>query len=93
MAKLFRGGTILGKDNVVKKLKKAAIKVIQNSITDTIIVWHVRYPELANQLKEIMESKNTDNKTVIIQEAGPVVGTHVGEKSIGYMYIGSYDKR
>ena len=90
--KIVSGGKLKGsREEVIEKLKEIAPKVIKNSITDTIFVWHVRYPEAAQILKEEMEKHNKDKKEIIIQEAGPVIGTHVGFNSLSYMYYGNYD--
>ncbi|NHK30673.1 MAG: DegV family protein [Asgard group archaeon] len=87
------GGTLIGRKEVIKRLKFVAPIIVKQAITDYIFIWHVNYPELANELYKIMNSHNNGNKEIIIQKAGPVVGTHVGEKSIGFMYIGDYKKR
>lgn len=86
------GGTLIGSKEVIKRLKFVAPIIVKQAITDHIFIWHVNYPEVANELYEIMNSHNTENKEIIVQEAGPVVGTHVGKKSIGFMYIGDYKK-
>ncbi|MHA1221545.1 MAG: DegV family protein, partial [Candidatus Heimdallarchaeota archaeon] len=66
------GGKIKGsREVVIEQLKKVAPHVVKNAITDTIFVWHVRYHEAAQILKEEMEKHNKDNKEIIIQEAGP----------------------
>lgn len=90
---IVSGGTLQGAKEVIKRLKFAASIIITQAITDTIVIWHVRYPEVAKEIVDFMEKHNTLRKTIIIQEAGPVVGTHVGEKSLGLMYIGPYKKR
>ncbi len=87
------GGTLRGSKDVIKRLKFIAPLVVKNAITDNIFIWHVRNPEVAQEFYEIMEAHNVQNKEIRIQEAGPVVGTHVGEKSLGFMYIGDYNKR
>lgn len=87
------GGTLQGDKEVIKRLKFAASIIVKQAITDTIIIWHVRYPEKAKEIADLMETHNTLRKEIIIQEAGPVVGTHVGKKSLGIMYIGPYKKQ
>ncbi|MBD3189506.1 MAG: DegV family EDD domain-containing protein [Candidatus Heimdallarchaeota archaeon] len=87
------GGTLRGRKEVIKRLKFVAPIVVREAITDTVFIWHVRFSSAAQELKELMERNNEQNKNIIVQEAGPIVGSHVGEKSIGYMYIGPYKKQ
>ena len=91
---IVSGGKIRGRrDEILKRMKFMAPFVVKHAITDTIFIWHVRCPEDAQYLKDIMEESNYDNKQLIVQEAGPVIGTHVGEGALAYMYIGKYQKR
>jgi len=39
-----------------------------------------------------MNDVNDTGKEILIQEAGPVIGTHIGPKSLGFTYIGNYNK-
>jgi DegV family protein with EDD domain len=86
------GGTIRGRDEVIRRLKFMAKFIAKNSITNQIFIWHTRDLEIANDLKEIINQNKTSNIEVRTQEAGPVIGTHVGPKSLGFTYIGSYNK-
>jgi len=84
-------GVIRGsRKKVFQKMKAIAPLVINNSITDTLFVWHVRSRSKAQRLKEEMEEVNLEGKEIIVQEAGPVIATHVGEHALAYMYIGQY---
>ena len=75
---IVSGGTLQGSKEVIKRMKFLAPLITENAITDNIFIWHVRYPEIAQELYEIMEAHNDQKKEIRIQEAGPVVGTHVG---------------
>ncbi|NHJ33290.1 MAG: DegV family protein [Asgard group archaeon] len=86
------GGTIRGREEVIKRLKYMASFVAKNTITDQIFIWHTRDIESAEELEEIIKQNKDDNINVRIQEAGPVIGTHVGPKSLGFVYIGHYNK-
>ncbi len=90
---IVSGGTLQGGKEVIKRMKFIAPLIVENAITDNIFIWHIRYPEIAQELFEIMVAHNDKNKEIRIQEAGPVVGTHTGEKSLGFMYIGDYQER
>ncbi len=90
---IVSGGTLIGRKEVVKRLKFIAPIILEKAITDIIFIWHVRNPGTAQELLELMETHNTQNKRIIVQEAGSLVGTHVGEKAIGFMYIGEYNKK
>jgi len=88
------GGRIKGdREEVIKRMKFVAPQVLKNAITEPIFIWHVEYPEAAQQLKEEMEKYNDQEKEIIIQEAGPVVGTHVGMQSLAFMYYGDYKSK
>ncbi len=86
------GGTIRGREEVIKRLKYMAPFVAKNTITDQIFIFHTRDFEIAKELKEIIEQNKTNEVEVRIQEAGPVIGTHIGPKSLGFIYIGNYNK-
>lgn len=91
--KIVSGGSIRGgREETLKRMKNLAPLIVKNAITDIIVIWHVRCPNDAQQLKEIMEKVNTKGKELIVQEAGPVIGTHVGLCAIAFMYIGRYNK-
>lgn len=81
-----------GRNEVMKRMMHMATLVPKYAETDTIFIWHVRCPEDAQALMEIMEDYNPTKKDIIIQEAGPVIGTHVGLYALAYMYIGHFDK-
>ncbi|MHA1124075.1 MAG: DegV family protein [Candidatus Heimdallarchaeota archaeon] len=86
-------GTFRGdKDEIVRRMKFIAPLILRSALTDEIFIWHVRYEEVALELKEIMEKNNPKGKELIVQEAGPIIGTHVGENAIAFMYIGKYNK-
>ncbi|MBD3191172.1 MAG: hypothetical protein GF308_11030, partial [Candidatus Heimdallarchaeota archaeon] len=87
------GGKIRGREEVIERMKFLAPIVVEKSITDHIFIWHTRYLDAANELLEIMEKHNSSGKEIRIQEAGPVIGTHIGPKSLGFTYIGEYKKK
>ena len=89
--KIVPGGTIRGREEANKAMRNAAKFVAKNAITDTIFVWHVRTPEFAQELKQIIEQNNPKKLDVQIVEAGPVVGTHVGKGALAFMYYGDYN--
>ncbi|MEA2070011.1 MAG: DegV family protein, partial [Asgard group archaeon] len=86
------GGTLREREAVREAMLKTGPKVVENSISDLIFIWHVQSEELAKELKEETEKHNPSGKEIRIIEAGPVIGTHVGEGSIAYMYVGDYKK-
>ncbi len=86
------GGTIRGHEEVVKRLKFAAPLILDHAKTDYVFIWHTREEQIAKDLLDIMEAHNNDGKKILIQEAGPIIGTHVGPGSLGFTYIGEYNK-
>ncbi|MFW9922221.1 MAG: DegV family protein [Candidatus Thorarchaeota archaeon] len=86
------GGTLRGRAEVIKRMKFMAKFVVKNAITDTIFIWHTRDLETATEIYDIMIKSNGNGKEIRIQEAGPVIGTHTGPKSLGFTYIGNYNK-
>ncbi|MFW9922371.1 MAG: DegV family protein [Candidatus Thorarchaeota archaeon] len=89
--KIVPGGTIRGREDADKALKNTAKFVAHHALTDIIFVWHVRRLEFANELKQIIEANNPNNKKVYVIEAGPVVGVHVGPGALAFMYYGDYN--
>ena len=88
--KLVPGGILRGREEADNAMREAAKHVIKNTVTDTLFIWHVRYEKFANELKTIMEKDNPNNVDIVVIEAGPVVGVHVGPDSLAFMYIGDY---
>ncbi len=95
----FKDGTIISYGNIranrrstMYRMKYMATILPKHTLTDTVFIWHVRRYEDAVTLKKIMERNNPKKINIIIQEAGPIVGTHVGIKALAYMYIGQFDK-
>lgn len=86
------GGTILGRDEVIKRMKFLAPYIVRNAITKRIFIWHTRDFATAKELLSLMEEVNDSGKEIKIQEAGPVIGVHTGPKSLGFTYIGNYNK-
>ncbi len=89
--KLVPGGTIRGREVADNAMRFTATKVVKHATNDLIFVWHVRRPDFANELKEIMEKDNPEGKEIIVIEAGPVIGTHVGAGALAFMYVGDYN--
>lgn len=86
------GGTIFGRVEVIKRMKFLAPYVVKNAITNNIFIWHTRDFDIANEILSLMEEVNVSGKEIRIQEAGPVIGVHTGPKSLGFTYIGNYNK-
>lgn len=86
------GGTLRGREEVIKRMKFMAKYIVKNAITDTVFIWHTRDITTAKEIFDIMMAANGGDKDIRIQEAGPVIGTHTGPKSLGFTYIGNYNK-
>ncbi|MBK5113599.1 MAG: DegV family protein [Candidatus Heimdallarchaeota archaeon] len=85
------GSVRANRRSVLFRMRYMATLVARNAITDTIFVWHVRRPDDAQMLKRVLEKNNPEKKEIMIQEAGPIVGTHVGLKAIAFMYVGHFE--
>jgi DegV family protein with EDD domain len=85
------GSVRANRRSVLFRMRYMATLVARNAVTDTIFIWHVRRPDDAKMLKRVLEKNNPEKKEIIIQEAGPIVGTHVGLKAIAFMYIGYFE--
>lgn len=95
----FEGGQIIspgsirgGRNEVIKRMMHLAKIIPFHAETDTIFIWHVRCPKDAQMLRGKMNEYNPMKKDLIIQEAGPIIGTHVGFHALAYMYIGHFDE-
>ncbi|NHJ31533.1 MAG: hypothetical protein FK732_01605, partial [Asgard group archaeon] len=86
------GSVRANRRSVLFRMRYMATLVARYAFTDTIFVWHVQRPEAANMLKRVIEKNNPEKKEIIIQEAGPIVATHVGLKAIAFMYIGNFER-
>jgi DegV family protein with EDD domain len=84
------GGTLRGREQVIKSLKFLAPKAIEEAKTDFVFIWHTQNIDTAQEIKQVI-ANNSNGKEVRILEAGPVIGTHLGEKMLGIIYIGKYE--
>ncbi|MCF2144805.1 MAG: DegV family protein [Candidatus Heimdallarchaeota archaeon] len=92
--RLVSAGVIHGsRKKIFKKMLSIAPLVLENAITDTIFILHVRSQDKALKIKEQMEKTNTKGKIIRVHEAGPVIGVHVGLYALAYMYIGDYNSK
>ena len=92
--KIISHGSIIGsRDEVLKRMKFLAPIVVEKALIDPVFIWHVRALDDAIMLRDIMEENNEHDRELIIQEAGPVIGTHVGIKAMAFMYIGDFNKK
>ncbi len=80
-------GELIAIDKVRGK-KKALELMISKIPVDVkeISVEHVQYPEEAERIKDILESK-FENVKISVNEIGPVVGSHIGPKAVGICSI------
>lgn len=76
---------IKGRKKVMSKLKEIVTERIRDK--DIIAICHAQCPEEAEKLKnDLMEELGI--KKVLINEIGPVVGTHGGPGAMGIFFIG-----
>lgn len=87
------GGTLRGSDQVLERLKFLGKKAVNRAITDHVFIWHTQNFDKAQEIKQQMEEANNNGKEIRILEAGPIIGTHLGEKMLGVIYLGKYNKR
>lgn len=68
--------------------KKKAMQVIMSDIPENvnrIIIMHIKNEEEAIKFKEVLQQKY-DKAEISINELGPVIGSHLGPKTLGICY-------
>ncbi|MBD3192881.1 MAG: DegV family EDD domain-containing protein [Candidatus Heimdallarchaeota archaeon] len=87
------GGQIRKREEVIQRMKFIAPILLEHSISDHFFIWHTRYLKIAEEIRDLLEKNNEKNIEIRIAEAGPIIGGHIGEKALGFHYVGDYKKK
>jgi DegV family protein with EDD domain len=85
-------GRVMLWQSIDKAFKKLIAKVAGNQTYETVFVAHSGNPERCKEFIEYFKSLPNAPKEVLMAEVGPAVGVHVGPNTIGFVWIGEYDK-
>lgn len=87
------GGQLRKREEVVRRMRFVAPILLKHSISDYFFIWHTRYLSIAEEIRDLLEENKKKNIEIRITEAGPIIGGHIGEKALGFHYIGDYKKK
>jgi len=74
-------------DLFIEKMEEASFAPVDQPI----FIAHSDIPELANQLKNMIQEKY-GTKTFIINEVGPVIGAHTGPGTVAVIFMGEKNR-
>ncbi|NHK32613.1 MAG: DegV family protein [Asgard group archaeon] len=84
-------GKVRGIDAVVERMKRVAIKIAEERMSELVIVGHCVNPEKAKEVADYIQNLPNAPKEIVIWEIGPVIGTHLGPGTIGFVWVGDFD--
>ena len=86
-------GKIMLWQNIDDALKKLMAKVAGQQIVETAFVAHSNNSERCKEYIEYFKNLPNAPKDILMTEVGPIVGTHVGPNTIGFVWIGKCDNK
>jgi DegV family protein with EDD domain len=84
-------GKVRGIDAVLERMKRVAIRIAEKRISELVIVGHCVNPEKAKEAADFLRNLPNAPKEILIWDIGPVIGTHLGPGTIGYVWVGDFE--
>ncbi len=84
-------GRVRGIDAALDRMKKVAIKVAEKRMSELVIVGHCVNMEKAQEFANFLKSLPNAPKEILIWDIGPVIGTHLGPGTIGFVWVGEFN--
>jgi DegV family protein with EDD domain len=84
-------GKVRGIDAVLDRMKMVADKIAEKRLSELVIIGHCANPEKAEEFAEYFRSKPNCPKELLIWDIGPVIGTHLGPGTVGFVWVGDLD--
>ncbi|NHJ32771.1 MAG: DegV family protein [Asgard group archaeon] len=83
-------GRVRKEQELMRHMRKVARKIAENHLSELVIVGHcdnkAKAEICANYLKKLPKAP----KEVLVWEIGPVIGTHLGPDTIGFVWVGEF---
>ncbi|HUU79417.1 MAG TPA: DegV family protein [candidate division Zixibacteria bacterium] len=83
-------GKVRGVDGLMDHMKTVAGKIAENHLSELVIIGHCANPEKAKEAFDYLKSLPNAPKEVLLWDIGPVIGTHLGPGTIGYVWVGEF---
>ncbi|NHJ04149.1 MAG: DegV family protein [Candidatus Heimdallarchaeota archaeon] len=85
-------GKVRGEDNLLEDMKKVAHKIAEYHLSELVIVGHCVNHEKAKEAADYLRDLPNAPKEILIWDIGPVIGTHLGPGTIGYVWVGEFNE-
>ena len=85
-------GRVRSEDALMALMRTVARKITRNKKHDLVIVGHCVNPDRAKEIADYLNSRPNTPKEVLIWDIGPVIGTHLGPKTVGIVWVGEFNE-
>ena len=85
-------GKVRGTEHALETLQKVGRQVIANNSIETIICGHSFDLERGKKLVDFFKELPNAPSEIILAEVGPVIGSHIGPRALGFAWIGDFKK-
>ncbi|MFW9923005.1 MAG: DegV family protein [Candidatus Thorarchaeota archaeon] len=88
--KIVSPGRVRGDETLMDHMKIVANKIAENHLSELVIVGHCSNIEKAKEIAEYLKKLPDAPKEVLVWDIGPVIGTHLGPGTIGFVWVGEF---
>lgn len=85
-------GKVRGMNNLMEHMKTIAHKIADNHLSELVIVGHCVNLEKAEEAASYLKGLPNAPKEVLVWDIGPVIGTHLGPGTIGFVWVGEFNE-
>lgn len=88
--KIVSPGRVRGEDGLMTHMKTVADKIAENHMSELVIVGHCANAEEAQVAYDYLKGLPNAPKEIVLWDIGPVIGTHLGPGTIGFVWVGEF---
>ena len=85
-------GRVRSEEALMDHMKTVAHKIAENHLSELVIVGHCANPTKAKEAMDYLVALPDAPKEVVLWDIGPVIGTHLGPGTIGFVWVGDFDE-
>ncbi len=83
-------GRVRKEQELLRHMKKVARKISEHHLSELVIVGHCDNKAKAEVWANYLKKQPKAPKEVLVWEIGPVIGTHLGPDTIGFVWVGEF---
>ncbi|NHJ86444.1 MAG: DegV family protein [Asgard group archaeon] len=85
-------GKIRSMEALVEHMKHVSDEIAKEHLTETVIVGHCDNITQAKEVSDYLQSLPNAPKEILLWDIGPVIGTHLGPDTIGFVWVGNFNE-